>query len=218
MSMRFNVPGLVVAMAMAITSTAAAQGHGPPAPGNAGPAPADPTARTHDGFFLRFHVGPAGFAASASAGGDEVTLSGSGGGFGLALGGAVNPRLILFVEVFDDIAVGPTLEVNGESATASDDVRAGVIGFGPGIAYYFPSNLYLSGTLALAKLSIQEDGEEVAESDTGFGVSGVLGKEWWVSSQWGLGIAAQMFLGSIPDGDLDWATAGFMLAFSATYN
>jgi hypothetical protein len=203
---------------MAITSFASAQGNPAPAPGTPGAPGHDPTARTHDGFFLRFHIGPAGFAASATDGVDEVTVSGSGGGFGLALGAAVKPRVIVYLEVFDDIAIGPTLEVNGQSATASDDVRAGVIGIGPGIAYYFPSNVYVSATFAVAKLTIQEDGEEVAESDTGFGVSAALGKEWWVSSQWGLGVAGQMFLGTIPDGDAEWSTAGVMLAFSATYN
>lgn len=215
-------------LTMALAGPARAQGAPAGSPGQPAPAPGaqwgvkyeDPTAQVHDGFFLRFHLGPAGFATSASAAGDELSVRGSGGGFSFALGGAINPRVVIYGEIFADMAVGPTLEQNGEELTTSDDVSAGVIGFGPGIAYYFPSNLYLSATLGLAQLTVQVDGEEVGESETGFGVSAALGKEWWVSPQWGLGIAGQLFMGSIPDGGIDanWQTAGVMLAFSATCN
>ena len=212
------------AAVMLVAGSARAQSAPPPGP----PPPAgqpyyvqmNPTAQTHDGFYLRFLLGPAGFATGTSYAGNDLSVKGGGGGFSLAMGAALSPGLIIYGEVFDDIAVGPTLTVNGDSGTADTDVSAGVVGFGPGIAHYFPSNMYISATLAFAKLTVQRNGDQVADSDVGIGVSGAIGKEWWVSDQWGLGLAGQLFLGSIPDGGADarWSTAGAMIALSATCN
>jgi hypothetical protein len=192
----------------------------------------NPLARTHHGLFLRFSLGPAGFDAESTIAGSKVSVSGGGGGFGLALGAAVTPSLIVYGEVFDDVATGPTVKMNDmTTSTAGSDVSAGVVGFGPGLAYYFPSNFFVGGTLAFSQLTVQQRSgvttQNVANSDTGFGVSAMVGKEWWVSDSWGLGIVGQLYVGSIPDHvgnlnggrtDISWTTAGAMLGFSATYN
>lgn len=181
----------------------------------------DPTVHRHDGFFLRMLLGPGGFTTAATISGNDFKVSGGGGGLSIALGGAVNPSLIVYGEVFDDVAVGPTLTENGQNqGTAGNNVSAGVVGIGPGIAFYTASNFYLSATLALSRISIQQNGNDIGHSGNGYGVSGAIGKEWWASAQWGLGLAGQVYVGSIPDGQADarWTTVGAMVAFSATLN
>src|SRR5665811_847103 len=65
-------------------------------------------------------------------------------------------------------------------------------GIGPGIAYYFgPINLYLSGTLALSRFwTYDGNGSRLDTSKIGLSFELQVGKEWWVSRDWGLGIAA----------------------------
>lgn len=184
------------------------------------PVYAPPATHTHRGVFVRFLIGPGGFRATSDQGANSYRVSGSGGGISIAVGGVVAPNLIVYGELFGDSATSPTLEVNGMSSTAGSNVTAGVAGIGPGVAYYFPSNFYIGGTIAASQISIQQDMQQVAHSDTGVGLSLHAGKEWWVSDGWGLGIALQVFGGTIPDGQANasWKTVGGSLAFSATYN
>jgi len=60
-----------------------------------------------------------------------------------------------------------------------------------------------------------------------WGVTGQLsaGKEWWVSSNWGLGIAGELFLGRMAGGSEPGRTEthpytvkGFSLLVSASFN
>ena len=82
-----------------------------------------------------------------------------------------------------------------------------------------PSNLYLSGTIGLASITLDLDGFPSVESETGVGFDLTLGKEWWTSDNWGLGIAAGFGFHNIPDkGIEDWKGPSFALRFSATYN
>ena len=94
--------------------------------------------------------------------------------------------------------------------------------FGVGLAKYFGGNVYISGTLATARLSVQEDNQEVGRSSFGLGASVMVGKEWWVSQKWGLGVAGQAFFGRMKDSDSSsaptWGTGAIAVAFSATYN
>jgi hypothetical protein len=106
-----------------------------------------------------------------------------------------------------------------------------VTSIGPGAAYYLqPANVYLSATLAFTTLTLKDArNENRLETETGFGVSAMVGKEWWVSTNWGLGAALQLQLGTMKDRPVDralvgggdpprWTTTAFTVAFSATYN
>lgn len=182
---------------------------------------ADPQAHTHHGVFLRLMLGPAGFDTQATMGSDKFEVQGGGAGLGLAVGAAVTRNIVIYGEVFDDVAVGPTLKMNDQTVgTTNDNTAAGVVGFGPGIAYFFDSDFYVSTTFAASRIQVEQNNQAVAHSDTGFGVSAMVGKQWWVSDGWGAGLTAQLFVGSIPDGQANtsWSTAGAMLAFSATYH
>lgn len=187
-------------------------------------APVPYTVKPHDhaGFYARVFFGPAGFSSTADDNGNEVTISGSGGAFGVAAGYSVTPNIVVFGELFDDVAIGPDLEVNGQSqGSADDDVAAGVVGFGVGVGYWFmPINAYVSGTLAMSQLTVQENGQEVADTDTGPGISLMAGKEWWIGQDVGIGGALQVFVGSQPerDSDVRWRTTAVSLALTLSYN
>jgi hypothetical protein len=185
----------------------------------------NPGVHEHDGMFLRLNFGPGYTRMAASEGGTDVTVAGSGGALNFALGGSVAHNLIVYGELIASVAVDPTIEING-TEFSTDDVSAGVVGLGIGLAYYTASNVYVSGTLAAAQLSIQADqdgdgdAEEVGETDFGPTVSAQVGKEWWASDNWGVGLAGQVLVGSMKDGDSDvtWTATAFNLLLSATYD
>ena len=69
----------------------------------------------------------------------------------------------------------------------SDLGEIGVGAFGPGLAYYFERcNLYLSATFGLAGFSANDgNGVKVDSAKSGAAFDFMVGKEWWVSRDWG---------------------------------
>jgi hypothetical protein len=174
----------------------------------------------HDGFFLRFVLGGGFTSMSSNESEAGIKISGGGGAFGIALGGLVSQNLVLFGELVSSIAVNPRVEFNGRNLGEAE-MDAGMIGIGAGLAYYLPSNVYFSGTFALTQVNIQDkDGTTVIETEFGPGASLLVGKEWWVSNNWGLGVAGRFIFASMKgknDG-ARWSAYGFNLVFSASYN
>jgi hypothetical protein len=190
----------------------------PPPAGSAYAPALPPGYHTHDGLYVRAFLGVNGTLLSSDT---DIDVSGAGGTFGLAVGYAVTKNLILYAEIFDDIAVDPTITV-GMTDAGTLNASAGVLGVGAGAAYYFmPINLYVSATLAASWITVQQGDTELASSDLGFGVSLMVGKEWWVWDDLGIGAALQIYGGSMKDQGSDaarWAAAAAALVFSATYN
>ncbi len=84
-------------------------------------------------------------------------------------------------------------------------------------------NVYISGALAAMVFEMDNpDGSKVYSSNAGLGFHGMVGKEWWVSSEWGLGIAAELTVASMKDEDSSsnttWTGSSFSLVFSSTFN
>jgi hypothetical protein len=187
------------------------------------PAPAGgySTYNRHFGFFIRPELGFGYFSSSASQGGTDATISGGGGVFALAIGGAVSENFIVAGQVWDYIASSPTLKVNGVNIPISNGSSAGVVGYGVLLNWYLqPSNLYIAVTPSFTKL-VSSDGTSSETSEWGFGVRGAVGKEWWVSDHWGIGLAASLALSSNKfsgSGQPSWGSAAFGLTCSATYN
>jgi hypothetical protein len=150
----------------------------------------------------------------------------SGGTFlmDVAVGGAVADNVILFGDFFFAEADHPEATINGVGAgTLNGSLDIG--GLGGGIAYYFPdSNVYLAGTFAATQIDANDNGNnQVGSTRWGVGVSGLVGKEWWVSPDWGLGLAGQFIAARMKAGNdvqpsTTWTTVAFGLLFSATYN
>jgi hypothetical protein len=83
-----------------------------------------------------------------------------------------------------------------------------------------PINLYLSGSLGFGRLEIDIDGFGSGDTDTGPVFEAVVGKEWWVSRNWALGVAGVLGIHSIDD-DLvreNWTGSNLEVRFSATFN
>ena len=202
-----------------------------PAPGQYPPLD-EVGAHEHDAFYFRVLFGPATMQARTG----HRSLSGGGFDLGLSAGHALRKDLILHLDSIFSSALSPSYEVDGE---AMDDrsISAVAVGLGPGVTYYAPHTLYATGAVYASWLNRTETREvppdpadplgqpgteEVYDrSDTGIGASLTLGKEWWVTESWGLGIAARAYLASMPDAesaDTTWGVHSLGLLFSATMN
>jgi hypothetical protein len=181
--------------------------------------------RQHRGFYLNMALG----AGAASMRSDEADASvrGGAGSLWVAVGGALTENLILYGELFGQGMDDPDVDGTPIDSAA---VSASLAGIGPGVTYYFmPLNLYVSGTIALVGGSVQiedeleDDGRSERRTQAGLGLGLAVGKEWWLSGNWGLGVAGRVFGASMEDddivgGDSTWRAGGFALLLSATYN
>jgi len=176
-------------------------------------------AHQHDGFYLRLDLGAGYMAQSLSD--VDMKISGGAGSFGVALGGAVAENLIVAGHLFTNGIVNPSISSGGTSVSATDS-SSSMVGLGPQLTYYFmPNNVYVSGTLAATRLSLTNNGV-TGNSEWGIGTRLALGKEWWVSDNWGLGLAGLFSWSSNKNdgsaGAPTISTWGLGVAFSATYN
>ena len=143
---------------------------------------------SHDGIFMRVGVGLGHMQAGRNWNISEVSQQTT-----LAIGGAISDNLLMYGELFGsavpyDIIYRKLFTSYDPYATAEFDVD----GAGLGVTYYFtPGNVYLAATLGLAANSAGATAWPLKEWLPGWGVNGRVGKEWWVSEDWSLGIAAQ---------------------------
>jgi len=169
--------------------------------------------REHDGFFLQLQY----LVGYQDLYDDSLSISGPGSGFRLAIGGTPIRNFVVFGELYGQAVLNPKVELFGRTTTA-DDAALTVVGIGPGVGYYFgDSGVFLNGALSFA--SAQLEGPGATSRARGGGARLGLGKEWWVSDQWGLGFAGNVAYTAVAD-DIsdDFNTLAFSLAFSATYH
>lgn len=175
--------------------------------------------RDHDGgFFLRLSAGFGTAQTKFSAPVIPLEVSGLAGDVDIAIGAVVSPNLAVHATLFGWAATDPEVELDGTSGEIEGDVTVSSIG--GGVTYYFmPINLYVSGSVGAAKLSVDTP-QGVGETDFGPAFEITLGKEWWVGNSWGLGVAGAVGYHSVPEKDIDENWSGFNLAvrFTATLN
>jgi len=178
-------------------------------------------AEEHDGFYLRFQLGYASTESKGTGYSSLPDLEVSGGGtiFRLDVGGAVQENLILFATFGGISTKDPDIKFGSLSATA-DDTTSSISDVGFGVTYYLmPSNFYVGGSLNIAQNEIEFGNSQKGSSDSGFGLYVNVGKEWWISDNWGLGVGGYGYFGSVPDkGEGTIKNQSFGLFFSATYN
>lgn len=170
----------------------------------------------NNGFFLRL-AGGGGYASTSINDPNtfKLELSGIGGGFSAAIGAMVKPNLALHGTVWGWLIGSPDAKINGTDA-GSFPGNLNMSAIGGGATYYFmPANVYFTGNLGVGQLST--DG---GSSDPGIVLDFGLGKEWWVSPKWGLGLNAGVNYHNVPDGGVseNWSGTSFVLNFSATMN
>ena len=179
----------------------------------------------HDGFFLRMlgGYGQMNFEESPvlTNGTGTMKMKGPAGFFGFHIGGAIFENFILLASLNGYAGTQLTPELNGVAATTTVDL--GVSSYGLGFSYYImPINLYLSADVGGAEDEITVSGVKF-QSEAGLGVNVQIGKEWWVSDNWGLGVALFGHYSKMKDKSTtsikpDIINMVFGIAFSATYN
>ncbi|MFP2959703.1 outer membrane beta-barrel protein [Myxococcus sp. 1LA] len=176
----------------------------------------------HDGFYLRLQVGGGYLRASAADVTPDVALKGASGNINAEIGFALVNNFILYGKFYGAASPSPSIQVGDLSVEdTGDDWSQNLGAVGLGVTYYFmPANIYLSGAISYTQLSITERDEKVAETELGGGLHLGIGKEWWVSKNWGLGIGAELALGRIRDdsNNDNWNVTNVSIVLSATYN
>ncbi len=93
-------------------------------------------------------------------------------------------------EMYGNILIDPLVEMNGQEATANGSFSA--FGFGVGATYYLMSiNVYLSQILGAGAAEVSAGMGSVG-TELGFAAHTLIGKEWFLGEDWGLGAAAQL--------------------------
>jgi len=191
----------------------------PPPPAAAAPPAAGegpPGFHEHDGFYLALGLG---FGGLKTSGGNSSISGPSGSGF-VALGGSLRRNLALYLAYFGETDTSPTFH-NGTTAVSRSNVTHSLSGWGAGASWYFePSNWFVGATVGAAQVGL-ETGGVLGTSKWGPALRLSLGKEWWVSHDWGIGAALNLLGSSARDNGTAPVTlqsGAVSLTFSATYN
>jgi hypothetical protein len=183
----------------------------------------DEGVETHDGFYFGFLYG-FGYGNSKLSGTNTLEMKGLGGIMSLELGYAVMDNLILYGTINVIIYTPTRYTYNGQTYSLKDhkqNANEGGLGFGFR-SYFMPENFYVSASFTPSSMIYSGD---FVKGDSKFGLSilGALGKEWWLSDNWGLGAALyvqysrQKFVdNNNRSGSINSYSLG--IAFSATYN
>ena len=170
------------------------------------------------GFFLRLSTGLGGANTEFSDPSFAAKFSGASSDANIAIGGCIFNNFALHATLFGFMLPEPKYELGGLEGVFNGDVS--VFSLGAGFTYYLmPSNIYLSGSAGVGSLQLEMGGGAI-ESDPGPAFDITLGKEWWVGSSWGLGVAGTFGYHSIKESDSEYGWSGISLGvrFSATLN
>lgn len=151
----------------------------------------------HDGFYLSMSLGPLfgpvkNRVTNTDGSTYTIDLTGTGSSMDYKIGWAVKENLIVHATVISNLVIAPTQEtmLNGQSITehASDEVDLGEVLLGVGTTYYLmPANVLVSGSAGMGKFTLSGTGNDMV-SDPGLSLQLKVGKEWWVSKNWGIGL------------------------------
>jgi len=185
---------------------------------------AEPGFHKHDGFYLNLMGGVGAIGFSESFGTSTVKISGTTSHFGLKMGGAISENVILFGAIDAFSALNPSYTITTSTASGSGSLTNttyGISSIGGGIALYTDSNYFFAATLGMAKGTLQYTSGAVSvtgATEYGIGANLNIGKEWWVSNNWGLGAAVVGHFSSVKDAGNSATQIYGGLAVSATYN
>ena len=195
---------------------------GYPAPGYDVSAALRPGAQEHLGFFIRLLGGPNYISSGFSTMGVKASVSGFGGFFDFAVGSAVAQNVVIYGEATMYSLLSGSIKVTGNNGTTAeaDTTDNGVsIGLGPGAAYYLmPINLYFGGSLQVNFLRGDLYKSGVDYPDIGLAFNGDVGKEFFVSDDWGVGANLRLTYARNSFQSVTYNTFALALCFSATFN
>ena len=182
----------------------------------------------HTGFHVNGELGLAFMDARASSQGSTIESAGVSTVASLRVGGAVVENLIIAGELWTMRAPSSKWRVDGAAVTPRSDVSATLSGIGVNLTYYLmPANVFFSVTPSVGILALENTDERTGvRTKTGFSGRVAIGKEWWVARQFGIGVAANGFLGINGDegetatarSTFYWTTLGAGASFTGSYN
>jgi len=175
--------------------------------------------KAHRGLFLRAVSGAAFSNSIMDNNNIEQKYSGAAGFFQAQVGWALWDNLILFGS-FDMMGMGEfDYYLDGEKQTLKGS-EFKTNGVGAGVSYYFmPSNVYISLGFSRAETEFKFSGSDAEiESDNGWGSTLIVGKEWMLSDDWGLGVAGIFYYGVVPRGTSSMTNTYFGVAITGTFN
>ena len=194
--------------------------------------------KTHQGFFISVQAGPAfGSINGFTPTGEKLHITGTGSGFDLLIGGAVNQHLIVHGTLSSKMGSGPSIN----DMDCSECILVDESFMGGGITWYLKNNFLVSASVGAGNFSLSNDKENLAylfygslpeicdepytsfETTDGLSIQFKAGKEWWVSPTWALGILLEygrtMVNQPFDDSSIGpWSSNRFSIRFSATRN
>ena len=143
--------------------------------------------RTHNGFYLSMQAGPAwGYMNGNDNMQNSIKVTGTAMAIDFQIGGAIQENLILHGNIGIKSIYGP--EIN--DVTVSKDYSFDEFIMGVGSTYYLKHNFFLTGNLGLGNFSFADESTNTSyDTENGFSYQLKAGKEWWIASRWGLGVA-----------------------------
>lgn len=148
--------------------------------------------RRHKGFYLSLSGGP----NSANISSKVVNLynlnmDGIGSVFDFKIGGAIKENMILHATLASTSMSGPKVTSSGKTERTSNNLTVGESMIGVGLTYYIVhSNYFFSSSVGVGNFTLFDSDNMVSVStDRGFALQIKVGKEWWISKRWALGLA-----------------------------
>ena len=170
----------------------------------------------HDGFFLRLNIGP----SVANVFRRDYRWSGVGLDMGVSIGGSVVENFALHADFHTTLLPNPTERSMGRKHEFNADIVFESMGLGA-TYHIMPINLFVAASGGIGVLAFEDDYGDSKDTGAGLALGGMVGKEWWVGTDWGLGIAGQVRYVRVRDYLYDHARLNGLalsILFSATYN
>ncbi|MCF0224770.1 MAG: outer membrane beta-barrel protein [Fibrobacter sp.] len=168
---------------------------------------------THDGFFLNLALGAGYQKTTLSTHDEDFDVAGGLGSpaFNFKIGGRIVDNLILHASIINMYSAKVYKQLKDDYSMIGESMM------GAGVTYYLPYNFFGTASLGMGRVFSVED-DDLDYSDYGFGLQAGVGKEWWVSDNWGLGVSAMFTYVSVSEDHVDCSAPGIAIMFSATYN
>jgi hypothetical protein len=174
----------------------------------------------HDGFYLEPQLGFGYMTTTAEAGGIEVKYSGMTVATGLLIGGSPMEGLAIGGGFITDQSTGPSVSVNGQDLGSDADVSLYLIGMGMfGDFYPDPTDgLHFQLFFGWGGLEATYQGDAGGSDPTGLVMSLAGGYEWWIASEWSIGVLGRIAYAPLSLDDIDYPTWAPAILASFTFH
>jgi hypothetical protein len=171
------------------------------------------------GLFVRVAPGYGMATTTLAAPGYKQEIIGPAVAVDVAVGVVIVEDLVLHGTVYGTLTSNPDSQVQ----TAKSEIDGDLLGtaFGIGLTQYFmPANFYVSASGGAGRHKFDFEDGSGFDTDYGLFVDVSIGKEWWVTGSWGLGLAGGFQYHSFGDPELaaNWKGLTYNLRITATLN